>query len=92
MKSAISITVTGALSGPLLGARTGSKVTVSAARAAVPRSNDNASSKDKKTDLFIVPSPFKSMTENEIIFELINYTSRITLITNHNKSRFLDLL
>lgn len=69
MKSAISIIVTGALSGPFLGARTGSKLTVSAAMTTVPVSKDNARSIDRKTDLFIVPTPFLSVVKSEMIFE-----------------------
>lgn len=69
MKSAISIIVTGALSGPFLGARTGSKLTVSAARTAVPVNSNNVSNIDIKTDLFIVPTPFLSVVKSEMIFE-----------------------
>jgi hypothetical protein len=71
IKSAISIIVTGALSGPLLGARTGSKLTLSAARTAVPMSRENESSIDRKTDLFIFSSPFCRIVKIIMILEYL---------------------
>ena len=71
MKSAISIIVTGALSGPLLGARTGSKITVSAAMAVAPMRRDNTSRNDRKTVLFMVLSPFIRVVKIEIISEYL---------------------
>jgi hypothetical protein len=71
MKSAISIIVTGALSGPLLGARAGSKITVSAAMAAVPMRRDNTSRNDRKTVLFMVLSPFSRVVKIEIIYNYL---------------------
>ena len=60
MKSAISIIVTGALSGPLLGARTGSKLTVSADMAAGTENRDaTANSTVRMTSLLMVATPFR---------------------------------
>jgi hypothetical protein len=73
--------VTGALSGPLLGARTGSKLTLSAARTAVPINRENASSIDRKTDHFIFSSPFRRVVKSEMIFEYIDYTSRMVTLS-----------
>ena len=70
MKSAISIIVTDALSGPLLGARTGWKLTVSADMAAGTENRDaTANSNVRIRILFMLVPPFHLVVKVERTFK-----------------------
>jgi hypothetical protein len=83
MKSAISIIVTGALSGPLLGARTGSKLTVSDDMAAGTENKDaTANSTVRIRNLFMLATPFYLVVKLKgLSNSLYYYTSGLILIS-----------
>jgi hypothetical protein len=92
MKSAISIIVTVALSGPLLGARTGWKLTVSADMAAGTENRDaTANSSVRTRNLFMSATPFHLVVKLKgLSNSLYYYTSGLILISKGKKSRYQD--
>ena len=87
MKSAISIIVTGALSGPLLGARTGSNFTVSADMAPGTENKDaTANISVRIRNLFMSATPFRLVIQLKgLSYSLYYYTSGLILISKGKK-------